>query len=75
MGFTRGKQLRTAAFPYGRHLFFGIEQNPRTHSRWAALACEGKRVIQFSYRGQYVANVCESTVFRYPAWKTLRLPQ
>jgi hypothetical protein len=74
IGFTRAKRLRTVAFPHGRSRLFGIEQNPGTRSRWAKLAGEGKRVMQFSYRGKYIANVCEGKVFRYPAWKTLKLP-
>ena len=52
IGFTRGKQLRTVVFPYGQRLFFGIEQSPRTSSRSATLAREGKRVMQFSCRSQ-----------------------
>jgi hypothetical protein len=73
-GFTRGERLRTVAFLYGRRRFFGIEQNPKTHSRWAVLARQGKRIMQFRYRNLYVANVCEGKVFRYPAWSTLKLP-
>jgi hypothetical protein len=30
--------------------------------------------MQFSYRSTYIANVCEGKVFRYPAWRTLKLP-
>ena len=74
IGFTREKRLRTVAFPYGRRRLFGIEQNSGTRSRWAMLASEGKRIMQFSYRSKYVANVCEGKVFRYPAWRTLKLP-
>jgi hypothetical protein len=75
VGFTQRKQLRTIAFSYGRRRFFGIEQNPRTESRWAALARAGEPVMQFSYKGRYIANVSEGKVFRYPAWRTLRLPE
>ena len=74
IGFTRAKHLRTVAFPYGRRRLFGIEQNSGTRSRWAVLAAEGKRIMQFSYRSKYVANVCEGKVFLYPAWRTLKLP-
>ncbi len=74
IGFTRAKRLRTVAFPYGRRRLFGIEQNPGTRSRWATLAAKGKRIMQFSYRSTYIANVCEGKVFRYPAWRTLKLP-
>ncbi len=72
--FTRRKQLRSVAFTYRRRRFFGIEQNPDTGSRWAALARRGKPVMQFSCNGRYIANVNEGKVFRYPAWRTLRLP-
>lgn len=74
VGFTRSKRLRTVEFSHGRYAFFGIEQNPDTRSRWAALARSGKKIMQFSYAGRYVANVCEGKLLRYPAWRTLKLP-
>jgi hypothetical protein len=73
--FTPRKQLRTIAFSYGHRKFFGVEQNPRTKSRWAALARAGKPVMQFSFKGRYVANVSKGKVFRYPAWRALKLPE
>ena len=75
VSFTRRKQLRTVSFPYGRRRFFGIEQNPDTTSRWAALARTGEPVMQFSHNSQYVANVSEGKVFRYPAWRSRKLPE
>ncbi len=71
---TRGKGLRVVRFRFGEHGLEGIEQNPATRSRWAELAQEGKRILQFSYRGRYFANVCEGALTRYPAWKALGLP-
>jgi hypothetical protein len=53
----------------------GIEQNPATKSRWAALAREGSRIMQFRCQGRYVANVCEGKLLRYPAWTALALPE
>jgi hypothetical protein len=73
--FTKTKHLRTVAFTYRRRKFFGIEQNPRTSSRWAKLARQGKRIMQFSHAGRYVANVSEGKLFRYPAWRMLKLPE
>jgi hypothetical protein len=73
--FTRRKQLRSVAFTYLRRRFFGIEQNPDTGSRWATLARKGKPVMQFRFDGRYVANVSEGKVFRYPAWRALKLPE
>jgi len=73
-GFTKTQHLRTVEIPYGCYRLFGVEQNPRTSSRWAKLARQGKRVMQFSHRGRYVANVCEGELYRYPAWRAMKLP-
>jgi|SRR3974377_2204446 len=75
VGSTRAKKLLTVRFDYDDCRLDGIEQNPETTSRWAALAREGKRVMQFSYQHRYVANVCEGKLTRYPAWHSLRLPE
>jgi hypothetical protein len=56
---TRAKRLRTVSFNSSSHVIDGIEQNPETGSRWATLAREGKRVMQFSFGRRYVGNVCE----------------
>ena len=71
--FTKTKHLRTVEVLYRSVRLFGIEQNPRTSSRWAKLAREGKRVMQFNAGGRYVANVCEGKLFRYPAWRAMGL--
>ncbi len=75
VGFTRSKQLRTVEFPFRRYLVVGVEQNPDTQSRWAALARRGKHIMQFSCAGRYVGNVCEGKLLRYAAWRTLKLPE
>ena len=75
VGNTRTKRLRTVRFDYTDYRLDGIEQNPATTSQWAALAREGKRVMQFSYRHRYVANVWDGRLTRYPAWNALRLPE
>ncbi len=75
VGSTRAKKLRTVLFDCTEYRLDGIEQNPATSSQWAALAREGKRVMQFSYQHRYVANVCEGNLTRYPAWYALRLPE
>ena len=71
----RAKNLRSVEFRYGDLLIVGIEQNPKTESRWAAMAREGKRIMQFRSAGRYVANVCEGKLLRYPAWAGLELPE
>jgi len=37
----------------------GLEQNPNTKSRWAQLAREGKKIMQFLNEGRYIANVID----------------
>jgi hypothetical protein len=39
--------------------FRGLEQNPDTKSRWAKMAREGKKVMQFLDGGRYVAIVAD----------------
>ena len=75
VGSTRAKKLRTVRFDYTDYRLDGIEQNPATTSQWAALAREGKCVMQFSFQNRYVANVCEGHLTCYPAWNALRLPE
>jgi hypothetical protein len=70
----RAKKLRSVEFRHGELHIMGIEQNPNTSSRWAALAREGNRIMQFRCKGRYVANVCEGKLKPYPAWTALALP-
>ena len=71
---SKAKGLRMVEFSVGPYRMVGIEQNPKTESRWAELAREGKRIVQFRCKGRYVANVCEGKLLRYPAWKALNFP-
>ncbi len=71
---TPKKGLRSVYLSFGEIKIEGIEQNPSTSSRWAKLARAGQRIMQFSYRGRYVGNVCEGTLPRYPSWASLGLP-
>jgi hypothetical protein len=74
VGTTRSKRLRALDFNYESLHLSGIEQNPDTGSNWAEQARQGKRVMQFTYQRRYVANVCEGKLLRYPAWRSLSLP-
>ena len=75
VGRTRNQRLRTVSLVHGDWLIEGIEQNPEKTSRWAELARNGKKIMQFSCRHRYFANVCEGVLTRYPAWKSLGLPE
>ena len=72
---TRAKKLRSVEFRFGEHRLDGIEQNPLTGSRWDELARQCQRIMQFSVNRSYVANVCEGKLLRYPAWRSLNLPE
>jgi hypothetical protein len=71
---TRSQGLRIVSFLYQDQIIDGIEQNPLTTSRWAKLAQDGKRIMQFRCRGRFIANVCEERLTRYPSWKGQGLP-
>jgi hypothetical protein len=43
----------------------GLEQNPASKSRWAAMAREGKLVMQFLFGGAYIANVADGVFTAY----------
>src|SRR5512136_3471941 len=72
---TRAKKLRTVRFDCIPYHIDGIEQNPETGSRWALLAREGKRIMQFSLERRYIGNVSDGQLTRYPAWHGLGLPE
>ncbi len=72
---ARAHGLRMVEFSFGDARITAIEQNPRTTSRWAALAGSGQRILQFGCRGRYFANVAEGQLTRYGAWQSLRLPE
>lgn len=74
VGRTRSQGLRMVSFAYQDHAIEGIEQNPQTASRWAKLAQQGQRIMQFSCNRRYVANVCEGRLTRYPSWRSQGLP-
>jgi len=45
--------------------FRGLEQNPQTKSRWAKLAREGAKVMQFLRAGRYVGVVVDGVLKHY----------
>jgi fructose-1,6-bisphosphatase/inositol monophosphatase family enzyme len=61
---TRSK-LREVDFKFEGRALRGVEQNASTSSRWAKLAQEGKKVMQFLSDGRYFANVVEGKATVY----------
>jgi hypothetical protein len=62
---TSRSKLREVDFEFEDRSLRGVEQNPDTNSRWAKLAREGKRVMQFLEQGRYVAVVVDGKVNSY----------
>jgi len=58
-------KLREVDFKFETTALRGVEQNPSTSSRWAKLAREGTKVMQFLSEGRYVANVVDGKVMLY----------
>lgn len=62
---TSKRKLREVDFLFEGKEIRGLEQNPDTKSRWAAMARTGKKVMQFLGEGRYVANVVDGKVTLY----------
>lgn len=62
---TSRSKLCEVDFQFEGQTLRGLEQNPNTNSRWAKLAREGKKVMQFLSRGRYIANVVDGKVHFY----------
>jgi hypothetical protein len=62
---TPKRGLRQVDFVFDGNEIRGLEQNPRTNSRWAQMARSGKKVMQFLSEGRYVANVVDGKVTLY----------
>ena len=62
---TSRSKLREVDFQFDGHTLRGLEQNPNTKSRWAQLAREGKKVMQFLSDGKYIAVVVDGKVQLY----------
>jgi hypothetical protein len=48
------RKLKQVDFQFDGRDLRGLEQNPDTKSRWAKMARDGKKVMQFLEQGRYV---------------------
>jgi hypothetical protein len=62
---TSRSRLREVDFKFEGKELRGLEQNPETRSRWAQLARQGKKVMQFLKERRYVAVVVDGKVQFY----------
>ena len=62
---TSRSRLREVDFEFEGNKLRGLEQNPETTSRWAQLARQGKKVMQFLQQRRYIAVVVDGKVKFY----------
>jgi hypothetical protein len=62
---TAKRKLRQIDFQFDGRDLRGLEQNPDTKSRWAKMARDRKKVMQFLERGKYFAVVADGKVNLY----------
>jgi hypothetical protein len=62
---TPRRGLKQIDFRFNGKSLRGLEQNPDTKSRWAAMARAGSRVMQFLDGGRYLAVVSDGKVHLY----------
>ncbi|HEY2822327.1 MAG TPA: hypothetical protein VGJ06_14885 [Candidatus Acidoferrum sp.] len=62
---TAKNKLAQVDFEFHGEPIRGLEQNPKTQSRWAQLARKGEKVMQFLQGGRYVAVVHGAKIFTY----------
>jgi len=62
---TQRRRLRQVDFAVATHLLRGLEQNPDTRSKWAAMARGGQKVMQFLSGRLYIGNVADGKLTLY----------
>ena len=67
---TAKQKLKQVDFRFEGRELRGLEQNPNTKSRWAKMAREGKKTMQFLEGGKYVAVAVNGKVYLYAAKNT-----
>jgi hypothetical protein len=63
---TQKQKLKQVDFKFDGRDLRGLEQNPNTNSRWAAMSRKGGKVMQFLEGGKYLAAVADGKVHIYP---------
>ncbi len=62
---TAKRKLAQVDFEFAGQRIRGLEQNPATASRWAALARKGAKVMQFLIAGRYIAAVSDAKITHF----------
>lgn len=72
---TPKRRLRQVDFTFDGSVIRGLEQNPDTKSRWAQMARQGKKVMQFLSEGRYIGNVADGKLTLYGKKPAIESPQ
>lgn len=62
---TQRRRLRQVDFVVAGQSLSGLEQSPDTRSKWAAMARDGQKVMQFLSGGLYIGNVADGKLTLY----------
>jgi hypothetical protein len=62
---TSKNKLAQVDFDVAGQRIRGLQQNPATASRWAALARKGAKVMQFLIAGRYVAAIADGKITHF----------
>jgi len=62
---TAKQKLKQVDFRLAGRELRGLEQNPNTKSRWAALARRGSKVMQFLESGKFMAVAVDGKLHHY----------
>jgi hypothetical protein len=66
---TSKSKLAQVDFDFAGQRIRGLEQNPATTSRWAALVREGAKVMQFLIGGHYIAAISDGKITHFSGKK------
>jgi len=66
---TAKRKLAQVDFEFAGQRIRGLEQNPATGSRWAELARNGAKVMQFLTAGRYIAAVSDGKITHFGSRK------
>jgi hypothetical protein len=66
---TSKNKLAQVDFNVADQRIRGLQQNPATASRWAALARKGAKVMQFLIAGRYIAAIADGKITHFSAKK------
>jgi hypothetical protein len=62
---TSKNKLAQVDFDVAGRRIRGLQQNPATASRWAALARKGAKVMQFLVAGRYIAAIADGKITHF----------